>query len=226
MRIEFSFDDGHPSDVRAANLLSKYGFVGTFYWPGSNGSMPVMSPEEVKRFIVDAGHEVGGHTTTHPNDLKLLDDQTLAFEIGNNALAVGFFFNGRKLPARFCYPRGRHDERVRAAVAAAGFTEARTTIVGMTRNLSGDPLRTPTSVHMAERAEYNGVGWPRYAREMFQRALAERDDPEVFFSLWGHSWELDRDGTWDEFEALLQHIRSTLDAIGVIPNCPKSEVAG
>lgn len=199
MNIHISFDDAHISDLRAAKLLSKYGFRGTFYMPSCQvqGSQ-IMSLKEVKEGILDLGHEIGGHTVSHPMDIKLLNDADLKFEIENNKFLCEML--NKKLITKFCYPRGRHDERVREAVAKAGYTEARTTIVKKIRNHTGSPLTTPTTVQMFARNEYDGRPWFEVAKEYFYLALKESEtDPSVFFHIWGHTYELDRQGDWDNW---------------------------
>ncbi len=198
LKIDISFDDGLVGDLRAAKLLTQYGFTGTFYIPNNCQ----LSPREVKE-IVNMGHEVGGHTVSHPMDMKLLDDKQLAFEIGNN-MAWLEHLSGKPV-TKFCYPRGRHDQRVRDAVKSYGYKEARTTQVMKGVNESGDPYQTPTTIHMYPRDEYNEKNWFHMAEDCLRVSIWRRDtttDP-CFFSLWGHTNELDRFGYWQSFEEIL-----------------------
>jgi len=55
--IKFSFDDGCKEDIRIAELLKKYGFVGTFYIP-SNCKLTTVEIQKLDSL----GMEVGGHT--------------------------------------------------------------------------------------------------------------------------------------------------------------------
>lgn len=203
MRIEISFDDCNISDLKAARLMAKHGFSGTFYMPSAQvPGTQLLTLKEIKEGIFDLGHEIGGHTVSHPMDMKLLDDAKMKFEVENNMFLCSLIM--KRLPTKFCYPRGRHDERVRAAVRAAGYLEARTTVVLKTRNDSGDPFQTPTTIHMFPREDYNGVHWLEVARA----ALASAVDTGGFFSLWGHSKELDRQGDWEKFEEMLVILKS------------------
>ncbi len=202
MRIEFSFDDGMCGDQRAAALLEKYGYRGTFYYP----SNPVVQgnwldiPHMAR--IARAGHEIGGHTVTHPADIKLLSDSQLDFELQNNKALIEKVV-AHKPCTKFAYPRGRHDERVRAAVKKAGFTEARTTLV-LNTDEAEDPLRTPTTVHMYARKEYNGKLWLEVAKEQLEIALSK---PNSVFHVWGHTNELDLYQEWGRFEELLKLLK-------------------
>jgi hypothetical protein len=60
--ITTSWDDGHRSDLRFADLPEKGGLSGTFYVPATNSeSRPVMRPTEFAR----QRFQIGGHTQDH-----------------------------------------------------------------------------------------------------------------------------------------------------------------
>src|SRR4051812_38022378 len=59
-----SWDDGHPLDLRVAELLTRHGFQGTFYVPLSNREgLPVMSAGDLKN--LNQSFEIAGHTLDH-----------------------------------------------------------------------------------------------------------------------------------------------------------------
>lgn len=216
MVLEFSFDDAHILDLRVAKLLEKYGFRGTFYVP----SLPMFENQsltwkEIKN-LSERGHIIGGHTVSHPVDIKLLDDEKLDFEIIENMTSVDFFinFNGiterRENPqpvTKFCYPRGRFDERVKDVVKKAGYKEARTTRVGCT-DLPLDPFEKDTTLHLfPDRKEYDAD-----LMTMFKRYLAlALEKKNGYLHIWGHSWEINRHNLWDLFEEMLKILRQKCD---------------
>ena len=204
MRIEIGFDDCLVGDLKALALLDWYDLKGTFYYPSVyKGRADSLSMKQVHEQIAMKGYEVGGHTTTHPMDMKLLEDKDLKFQVEENKKTIEGFLTKKPI-TKFCYPRGRHDERVREAVKKAGYLEARTTKVLQIRNDTGDPFQTPTTIHMFQREEYQGVHWLELAKIYLQKALeASRTDDSIFFSIWGHSCELDEAGDWDAFEKIL-----------------------
>src|SRR5579872_6682713 len=61
--VTVSVDDGHPTDLRTAELLHKYGLKATFYAPAANPERPVMSATDLRR--LSSSFEVGGHTLNH-----------------------------------------------------------------------------------------------------------------------------------------------------------------
>jgi peptidoglycan/xylan/chitin deacetylase (PgdA/CDA1 family) len=101
----------------------------------------------------------------------------------------------------FCYPRGRFDENVKKAVQDAGYVEARTTRIMQTFE-SSDPYEKDTTIHMNPRDEYQGKHWLEVAKDM----LTMNDGTGVinYFHVWGHSWEIDKNHEWHNFETLLE----------------------
>ena len=121
--IVLTFDDGDSSVARFA--LPELRRLG---WPAvlnlKVGNLPDgIRPSEV-RALVEAGWELGAHTITHP-DLTTLSDQALTREVEGSKREIEQRF-GVKVRF-FCYPSGRFDPRVVAAVRAAGFLGATTT---------------------------------------------------------------------------------------------------
>lgn len=187
-----SFDDGHPLDLKTADLLEKYGLTAIFFIP----SCSPLKDEEIQRLAHK--HEIGGHTVNHPMDLKLVHGDELRFEIEGNKEDMEATI-GKKI-TKFCYPRGRYNEKTIQAVKRAGYTTARTTVVGHTV-LPDDPYQQHTTVHFAPRKEYEGKDWLDYA-------LEHRHSP--YFHGWGHSLEIDRNGDWQKLETLFREMQRSL----------------
>lgn len=102
-------------------------------WPGVlNLALSHLGPswglsEGRVRGLLRAGWELGSHTLTHP-DLTRLNDTQLRREVAGSKHALERRFG---VPVSFfCYPAGRFDARVVAAVRRAGFRGATTTLDG------------------------------------------------------------------------------------------------
>ena len=69
MKIALTFDDGpHPRYTpKILEILRKYNIKATFFAVGINA---YYYPETLKK-VVDAGHEIGNHTYTHPKVSKI-----------------------------------------------------------------------------------------------------------------------------------------------------------
>src|SRR6202011_3005986 len=120
--VTTSWDDGHPSDLRVADLLEKHGLSGTFYVPSTNSEgRPVMRSIE----IAELGHrfEIGGHTQDHIS-LTETSPHLAATQIVANKHRLEDLL-GREVWG-FAYVRGRHNRIVRDLVAKAGYRYART----------------------------------------------------------------------------------------------------
>lgn len=201
--IRLSFDDagreGNGSDdVRLAKLLKKYGFSKnvTFY------CMPFQK-DLIKYLAKD--FKIGAHTVTHPQDLKLLNDEQARWEI-EESKAILEKISEHKVKS-FCYPRGRYGNREIRYVKNAGFKEARTTIVGCIEK-PDNPFRLDTSAHICpERPEYTGTTWFKEAKKLFDKVINGEGD---YWHCWGHSEEINRYKLWDKFKELLYYIKSKL----------------
>lgn len=217
MIITTSWDDGHPLDLRVADLLTRYGLPGTFYIPLENAERPVMLPAEMRQ-LNEAGFEIGGHTWHHVR-LPGLSGPQLQREISEAKSELESVL-GRATVA-FCYPGGKHNRQVRASVRAAGFKGARGTRRYQVHP-SPDPWSWPTSIqahnfsndqiglHLVVRWNPAGLKWwlgqrgeTNWAR-LALRLLdwAEREDG--VWHLWGHSWEIEAEGQWLALEAVLR----------------------
>src|SRR6266481_3829885 len=60
--ITTSWDDGHPLDLRVADLLAKHGLNGTFYIPKAADN-ETMSATDIRDLMV--AFEIGAHTLKH-----------------------------------------------------------------------------------------------------------------------------------------------------------------
>ncbi len=128
--IVISFDDGYPPDITVALPLLR-----ARHWPGvlnlQVGNLVVRNVKE----LLAAGWEVDAHTFTHP-DLTHVDSARLWHEVNGSRLSIHRTYG---IPVDFfCYPAGRYDAKVIAAVRRAGFKAATTTQLGLARP-SSDP---------------------------------------------------------------------------------------
>jgi peptidoglycan/xylan/chitin deacetylase (PgdA/CDA1 family) len=129
--VVLTFDDGYHSDFTVAlpTLRARR-------WPGVlnlevRNLQPVWGtrPGMVRKLIA-AGWEIDAHTITHP-DLTTVGPAELRFQVAGSRAAIRRRFH---VPVDFfCYPSGRYDDAVVAAVRAAGFLGATTETEGFAR---------------------------------------------------------------------------------------------
>jgi peptidoglycan/xylan/chitin deacetylase (PgdA/CDA1 family) len=149
--VVISFDDGYLSQVtHALPVLRRLGWPGVLNLElGKIGSRGALTDGQVRRLIA-SGWEIDSHTLTHP-DLTTLDPARLHHELAGSRAALRRRFG--VAAAFFCYPSGRFDVAVEAAVRAAGYRAATTTQLGLARP-GGDPFALP-------RVRVNGGERPR-----------------------------------------------------------------
>ncbi len=144
--IVLSFDDGYLSQLRNAMPL-----VRARHWPGVlnlefRNLLPVwgIRPPGIRK-LIRAGWEIDAHTLTHP-DLTTLGPTQLHQEVAGSREAIRKKFH---VPVNFfCYPSGRYDDTVIAAVQAAGYLGATTTRYG---------LAQPNELYTLARIRVNGT---------------------------------------------------------------------
>jgi peptidoglycan/xylan/chitin deacetylase (PgdA/CDA1 family) len=129
--IVLSFDDGYLGQhTKAMPVLRK------LHWPGvlnlkvnalkSRYTLPAWRVRQ----MLAAGWELDAHTITHP-DLTHVGDAQLWNEVHGSRVELQRMFH---VPVDFfCYPSGRYNAHVVAAVRRAGYLGATTTNYGLAR---------------------------------------------------------------------------------------------
>ena len=129
--IVVSFDDGYRSQfATAAPVLRRRRWPGVINLAVRNTTDFWGLPPARVRLLIAAGWEVAAHSLTHP-DLTTVSAEQLRHEVAGSRAALRRMFH---VPVDFfCYPAGRLDDRVVAAVQAAGYLGATTTAYGLAR---------------------------------------------------------------------------------------------
>ncbi|WP_436525451.1 polysaccharide deacetylase family protein [Actinoplanes sp. HUAS TT8] len=213
--VTTSWDDGHRLDPKLADLLDRYGVVGTFYIAPRNIEF-APGDHLVPQGIRDLAqrHEVGGHTLSHQR-LPLISAAEAANEIRDGKDEVEQIL-GAPI-STFCYPRGEYNAEHVGMVKEAGFGLARTVrrhSLGV-----GDPFEAVTTVNayahrvdvpqvlrMADLNPFTAgklfLNWDDFAMAWFDKCVREGG----VYHLWGHSWEVEARGDWARLERVLQYI--------------------
>lgn len=202
----FSFDDGTVDDLRIAELLDKYDLYGIFYftaWPEThNEKKGRQSLNAQQRAEIAKRFEIGSHTVTHALLTRInLDKATYEIKESKRLLEEEFDIN----ITSFCYPRGYANADLQKIVEEAGYTNARSTLVGYIHR-SENPFFEQTTVHLAPRKEYGGQKWIDYALKLLDEAIKT---PDSVYHAWAHSWELSEHDGWYDLEKLLKRVNET-----------------
>jgi hypothetical protein len=216
--ITTSWDDGHPCDMRLAEMLARHGLTGTFYIPRSisTGVMPI---SEIR--TLSSNFEIGAHTLNHVF-LANADDATSRAEIAGSKMWVEDV-TGQPCPM-FCPPGGRYKSCHLPMFREAGYTGIRTVeflsldfprvrggLAEMPTTLQAFPH--PAANYLKNLTKRGAVAnfwlyarhghsrnWAVLARRLLQRTLRVGG----VFHLWGHSWELDEGALWSPLDDVLK----------------------
>lgn len=202
-----SFDDMVLQDRKLIEIFKEYGIKGTFNlnsgWFGKQDRLirngidvdhTHFNKDEIKKIYKD--HEVAVHTVNHAN-LKAADDEKLLQETIDDRKAleevVGYPVRG------MAYPNGTYDERVIRLLEKTGIEYARTVIA---RNTFSKPDRflewKTTCRQRSEKIDELSLD--------FISAPANGNGDMMLFYIWGHSYEMDIDNSWDKVKNFYKKI--------------------
>jgi peptidoglycan/xylan/chitin deacetylase (PgdA/CDA1 family) len=122
--VVISFDDGYrPQYTFALPELRRHGWAGLLNLKAEGSDLYTSNVKAMIR----AGWELAAHTIHHL-DLTTLDTAQLQEEVAGSRTILRREYH---VPVdNFCYPAGKYDDSVVAAVKAAGFTGATTEVPG------------------------------------------------------------------------------------------------
>jgi peptidoglycan/xylan/chitin deacetylase (PgdA/CDA1 family) len=218
--VTTSWDDGHPLDMRVAELLATYRMVGTFYVPLSGRTRPLMTREQLQA-LRHMRMEIGSHTMMHHELTKIAPDKA-RLELMQSKDCLEQLL-GEPVTS-LCYPKGKFNRKVRSLTAEAGYSLARTTLAFRT-NMDFDPLCMPVSLqvfphtvigHIRHAVKQNNI---RGMVNWYALWCLENDPVKLarlivdhiqnyggICHIWGHSWEIEQCGLWKMLEEILQQI--------------------
>jgi len=199
--VTFSYDDGHPSDLRLSDVITKYGIKCTFNLNGvSYRCEKSFSPVACEGFIFSPGREVAflewghraeGHLRPIEGIREVLDCRLeLEAEYGRIIRGMAYPDSGiTKLTDTSSY------EDIKDYLSDLGIVYS--------RSLGGDnnDFRLPRDWHnwipTAHHTNPKLMDWIEefVSLDVNSRYKANRF-PRLFY-LWGHSFEFDREDNWD-----------------------------
>jgi hypothetical protein len=203
-----------------AELLARHGLPGTFYVPrvAENGTMALDQIRELSRAF-----EIGAHTLDHVTLTRANENQAWQQIVGSKS----WLEDSTGLPClMFCPPEGKYSGQHLKMVKKAGYLGFRSVELASLdcpRPKAGLMLM-PTSVQAyphgpltfcrngIKRAAFGNLwryivygrssDWPALAGSLLSRAI----EGGGVFHLWGHSWELQQTGLWQQLDEVLATI--------------------
>lgn len=228
----FSSDDGHPSDLKAAELLAKHGLVGTFYVPIYNSEgRPTMTKCDLRTLA--HAFEVGSHTLDHRYLGTVGALEAKRQIIGGKQQLEDLL--GQAVEG-FCYPGGKYRQAHLRLVQRAGFEYARTT-TNLCFDTGHSPFELPTTIQFyphvqavywrnfalagSWRRRQAGLrlalkhpGWIERMYALFDHACRH----DAVFHMWAHSYEIDQLGGWPALDRFFMHVAQQVAAPNRLTN--------
>lgn len=189
--LTMSYDDGRIFDKRLVEIFNKNGIKGTFHL--NSGLFDYkderVGVNEIKE--VYKGHEVSCHTYTHPTiarcpisevvkqimeDRKILED------------AVGYPVRG------LSYPNGSYSQEIIDILPALGIEYARAVETAGNFGLPEDLYRWKATCHHGKRLMELGNEFINLSKKQYLYLMY----------VWGHSYEFDRDNSWELIEGFCE----------------------
>lgn len=219
MKIAFTWDDGARNDLRLIDLHEKYAIPGMFFIPNRNvEGREVLSQDQLRETNHGLIH-FGGHTENHVY-LTKINIQDVENEVKKNKEYLENIVGDYQSIDHFCFPGGQYTKEI-ANIVLKYYKSVRTadTMCFTTRGQIVKP-----TFHMYPRGIKSMLGNSlrnRSWREMLYVASHFNDD---YFStirhiidyeatvndskviIWGHSWEIEALGLWNEVDELMCYI--------------------
>jgi hypothetical protein len=231
-RITTSWDDGHPLDLRLAEMLAARNLRGTFYVPRQSQNR-TMSDEQIQR--LSENFEIGAHTLNHVF-LDACQPQRAREEIRDSKKWIEDITG--KACNMFCPPGGKFNARHLGMIREAGYSGIRTVeLLSLDEPRRCDGLFIlPTTIqaHPHRRLAYGRNiarrrAWDNLWRYLRSGAtsdwagLAELLINECIrrggvFHLWGHSWEIESRNQWKSLEQVLDRLAELSTQMSVVTN--------
>ena len=191
--LTMSYDDGKIADRRLVEIFNKNGIKGTVHL---NSGIFASDPERVQADEVKSlyeGHEVSCHTSTHPTIERCPLSQVVQQVIEDRKALedlVGYPVRG------LSYPNGSYSQDIIDMLPACGIEYSR--VVGNTDNFA-----MPRNFLEWTSTCHHGHNLMKHAEEF---ANLHKTQYLYMMYVWGHSYEFDRDDSWDLIEGFCEYI--------------------
>lgn len=199
--VTLSYDDGHIADIRLAEVLDRHGIKCTFNVNTARfGDLKKLTADEIKRHMIDKGHEVAVHGDDHIAPGAAVPSIMIADVLNcrkSLEKTFGMIIRGMAYPDSGIRKlhNGNTYETIRANLQSMGIDYART--------LGGDnnSFMLPTDFYAwMPTAHHKNPKLMEFVEEFTQlreeKLRTANRYPRLFY-LWGHSFEFDRDDNWD-----------------------------
>lgn len=197
--LVFSYDDGQQYDRRLVEIFNKYNLKGTFNLNCSKfDEEGFITRDEIKDLY--AGHEVACHGVEHlyPNQPFR---EKLLYELLDNRVSLESLTGD--IVKGFAYAYGEYSDRVISMAKELGIVYARTVNDTMGYNVPGEFMTWHPTCHHNKAFDNPAL------TDTFLNPPDYMELATLF--IWGHSFEFERENTWNKMEALCEKLSNKND---------------
>lgn len=134
--VILSFDDGGVSFSEVIMpLLNRYGFMGHFYIATDYIDTPGFMASDQVRSLIDNGHFVGSHSSSHPDNISLLQENVREEE-WTNSLRILSKICGCQM-REVSIPNGYFDKKDICLLKKQGVEDVYTSLISEDRTIDG-----------------------------------------------------------------------------------------
>ncbi|SFR28118.1 Polysaccharide deacetylase [Lentzea waywayandensis] len=120
--VSITIDDGTADQVAGADILARYGMRGTFYVISGAIDTPGYLTRAQMESLKAAGHEIGGHTVSHPDLTTIALDEARRQICTDRVTLSDWGFP----PTSFAYPYTAFNADIQRVARECGYNSART----------------------------------------------------------------------------------------------------
>ena len=207
--LTFSYDDGIEQDRKLVEIFNKYGMKATFnlntgiQTPESNFEIEGVYINRMKQEGLEElyrGHEIATHGLTHaaPTGMtkEQLDKEFLT-DMSNIERIYGTY------PVGMAYAYGCVDDEVVKYLKSIGIKYGRTVEASHSFEIPKEPLKLKATCHHDDDMLFE-------LAEKFLKA-EPKENEQMLFYVWGHSYEFDVNNNWDRIEELCKMMSGKAD---------------
>lgn len=209
--VTFSYDDGRTTDIKLVEIFDKYGMKGTFnlnteaLLSNAPEDDVYLKKDDAVRLFKDSAHEVALHGHTHPF-LDLLPNGMAAYDVIKNREILEDIFEkpirGMAYPNGPVTGEGEYDDNLISLMKDCGICYARTTEPVEHFRLCSEWLKMGSTCH------HNNPELMNIAKRFAETKV---DRIPRIFSVWGHSFEFEKNDNWNVIEELCAYLASRDD---------------
>lgn len=202
--FSMSYDDASVYDKRLIDIMDKFSVRGTFNvcsaaFSDTAGQSNKLTRSEAHDLYSSSGNEVAVHGARHLS-LAAVDTAVATRDIIRDRESLENLF-GRIIKG-MAYANGSFNEKTTRILKSCGINYARTTVSTEKFDVPTDWLHLPATCHHKNpRLMELAKDFVEYEHRQYFWAQTP-----IFFLLWGHSHEFEKDGNWDVIEKLLAFI--------------------